>query len=209
MTRHERRKAAGLCLSCESPPAPSKTMCRDCLRRMADRDRQRRRRRSSAGLCRLCERPAKAGFKACSEHLDVARARKAARDRAHRAAALCVTCGASLAPRSASYCSRHLEEHRTKSTSKRAELRGVQGIYFIQSGDGGPIKIGWTGGLGLRLWALQVGNPEQLRVLASYAAGRDEELRLHDRFRHLHIRGEWHHPGLDLLAFISTIAGGE
>lgn len=69
-------------------------------------------------------------------------------------------------------------------------------IYFIQSGEGGPIKVGYVEGLTrsaieFRVGLLQVGNPEPLKVLATMAGGRAEERELHKRFRAGHIRGEW------------------
>jgi hypothetical protein len=38
--------------------------------------------------------------------------------------------------------------------------------------------------------------------------GADREAELHQRFRHLHVRGEWFRPGPDLLAFIGQVKRG-
>jgi hypothetical protein len=60
------------------------------------------------------------------------------------------------------------------------------------------------------LWrrrSIQVGNPDEIRILATMPGKpiTDETL-LHDRFRHLWIRGEWYRPESELLAFITDAA---
>ena len=71
-------------------------------------------------------------------------------------------------------------------------------VYFIKSGnyDQSPIKIGVTGDVPKRLSDLQVGNPEELTVLAAIKVlGEDHaywiERNLHKFFKEDHIRGEW------------------
>ena len=66
-------------------------------------------------------------------------------------------------------------------------------VYFIQSGDIGPVKIGWTSyGVERRLTELQCGNPEVLHIrrVIDGMSLRDE-FEMHKRFSHLRIRGEW------------------
>jgi hypothetical protein len=64
-------------------------------------------------------------------------------------------------------------------------------VYFIRSGDRGPVKIGWTTDVPERVSRLQMGNPEPLRVLAIWPGGADEEARIHAEWSRLRIRGEW------------------
>jgi hypothetical protein len=77
-------------------------------------------------------------------------------------------------------------------------------IYFIESGPGGPIKIGFTKtrDISYRVKDLQCGNPEELHVLALFDGEREDETRLHHIFDKYWIRGEWYRPGEDLLAFL-------
>src|SRR4051812_35101412 len=65
-------------------------------------------------------------------------------------------------------------------------------IYFIQSGRSEFVKIGHcAGNPRMRLGQLQVGNPEELRLIAVKEGGVQEEIAFHQRFDHLRIRGEW------------------
>jgi hypothetical protein len=77
-------------------------------------------------------------------------------------------------------------------------------IYFIQIGEDGPIKIGRTICFPeSRLAALQTAVPYELRIVAVMADGTPSiEIELHGKFRRHHIRGEWFHPGADLVGFI-------
>lgn len=66
-------------------------------------------------------------------------------------------------------------------------------VYFIQMGFFGPIKIGFSENNPLgRLRDLQVGNPEELRLIGYLRCkDRSTERTLHEEFRALKIRGEW------------------
>lgn len=75
-------------------------------------------------------------------------------------------------------------------------------IYFIQAEDGGPIKIGTTARLTVRLKELCKEAGDGLRVLAVIDGSYQEESKLHRRFVHLRGVGEWFEPGDDLLGFI-------
>lgn len=73
-------------------------------------------------------------------------------------------------------------------------------IYMIQSGDGGPVKIGLSKNPKKRLSQLQVSHPYTLRLIHIFAGGRDEEIALHLRFAEARIRGEWFHPLPEIVA---------
>lgn len=79
-------------------------------------------------------------------------------------------------------------------------------VYFIQAGDNGPIKIGWTAGdPRARMASLQTGNPEPLRLLA-YAPGTIEDERaMHERCASIRMIGEWFKPEPQLVAFAAGV----
>ena len=76
-------------------------------------------------------------------------------------------------------------------------------VYFLRSGEAGPIKIGYTGTTpNARLSALQTGNPEPLRLIGAVPGTMADESRLHDRFASVRLQGEWFRPVPELLNFI-------
>jgi hypothetical protein len=65
-------------------------------------------------------------------------------------------------------------------------------IYFIQSGRSEFVKIGYCKGEPrARLGQLQVGNPEELRLLAVIDGDLAFEAYIHQQLSHLRVRGEW------------------
>lgn len=80
-------------------------------------------------------------------------------------------------------------------------------VYFIQAGDDGPIKVGYTTHPEIRLGRLQVANPETLHLRAViWVRERGVEVSLHKEFAAHRIRGEWFHPHSDLWAYIRRAA---
>lgn len=75
-------------------------------------------------------------------------------------------------------------------------------IYFIQVGESGPIKIGFSSNVDQRLRTLQTGHTEKLKLLHSQIGTKADEGRLHNRFRNIHIKGEWFEADPSLLEFI-------
>lgn len=102
--------------------------------------------------------------------------------------------------------------HTIKSAGAAAALRkaGKHGatfrVYFIQAGEGGPIKIGAAVDVLRRLKVLQTGNVEVLSLLCDFEGGPEEERRLHRHFAAYHLRGEWFHPSVELLDHIANIS---
>ncbi len=83
-------------------------------------------------------------------------------------------------------------------------------IYFLQSGEGGPIKIGHTEGhVNWRLRSLQHSSPYELRILGVEEGGRNMEQMLHRQFKAYRFRSEWFHPVQELLKHIDDIGGVE
>lgn len=64
-------------------------------------------------------------------------------------------------------------------------------VYFIQHGEGGPVKIGKAYDPKSRLRELQCGNPRTLVIRAVVLSGDSTEERLHGRWWKYRIRGEW------------------
>lgn len=78
-------------------------------------------------------------------------------------------------------------------------------IYFIQAGNDGPIKIGYSDTTAeSRLKSLQTGNHQQLKLLRQVNGSRQTEANCHIRFKEDHISGEWYKPSKELIDFINT-----
>ncbi len=76
-------------------------------------------------------------------------------------------------------------------------------IYFIQSAAGGPIKIGTTKMVGVRLGSLRSSlKKPDLKVLAVMEGSYAKERALHRKFSDLDTGAEWYSPGAKLRAFI-------
>jgi hypothetical protein len=81
-------------------------------------------------------------------------------------------------------------------------------VYFIQAGDGGPIKIGTAVDVAQRTAELQTGNHQRLIVLATLDGGRQHERALHRRFAEHRIAGEWFHAHGDIINLIRDVEAG-
>lgn len=75
-------------------------------------------------------------------------------------------------------------------------------LYFIQSGDSGPIKIGVSKNIASRLNQLQTGHPEKLTVIGICKGGYFEEKRLHSVFAAFRRKGEWFTPHKKILEYV-------
>ena len=78
-------------------------------------------------------------------------------------------------------------------------------IYFIQAGENGPIKIGYTQYQDVaskRLIALQISCPYKLNLLAKIEGGMILEKRLHMMFKKHWMRGEWFRPDREIFDII-------
>jgi hypothetical protein len=180
-------------------------MCEKHLAKAAAWQRARHKKNVESKRCIDCASPCVPDKKFCEKHLHERRERVAAKRDATRQAGICSQCTSLLAPTSKTLCERHLESSKQRTAKKRASLRHEPSIYFIRSGHRGPIKIGWVeAGVTVRLWSMQVGNPEKLLLLGFMPGTRDDELALHRRFQRLHIRGEWFRADRELLDFIAS-----
>jgi hypothetical protein len=75
-------------------------------------------------------------------------------------------------------------------------------LYFIQSGTGGPIKIGYTKQLATRLKAIHRINAGSIRFLGAISGTRTDEKRFHQKYAPDRLHGEWFRLSPDLLLFL-------
>lgn len=81
-------------------------------------------------------------------------------------------------------------------------------VYFIQSEQGGPIKIGSTTDTRKRLRELQTGSPTRLMLIGLVEGSEDYERELHRKFFHLRLEGEWFLNGPELIDFVRCLNEG-
>jgi len=79
-------------------------------------------------------------------------------------------------------------------------------IYFIQSGDEGPIKIGIATDVKQRMKTIDITSPNSLRLLGIMDGDLADEKRLHKKFRCDKVRGEWFKPTERLMRFVQENA---
>lgn len=89
-------------------------------------------------------------------------------------------------------------------TLRPADLKAtiLSGIYFIQQGEVGPIKIGWSKNVRSRIATLKTASPYRLRLLLVLKGEEHDERRLHDWFHEERLNGEWFRVGGELEAFV-------
>lgn len=83
-------------------------------------------------------------------------------------------------------------------------------VYFAQAVSGGPIKIGYSNDVEIRIKQLEKHYGRPLAVLATHPGGVDEEYSIHQKFSHLRLKGvrnrgrqiEQFRPAADLMEFI-------
>ncbi len=77
-------------------------------------------------------------------------------------------------------------------------------VYFIQSGNDGPIKIGQTTNLLNRLRGLQTSIPHKVNLIG--ATENVSESSLHRRFQSHRLHGEWFAPVPEILELAASYA---
>jgi hypothetical protein len=78
-------------------------------------------------------------------------------------------------------------------------------VYFIQAGEDGPIKIGYSARPENRLRELQLGNWQDLFLLKKIRGSSELEATYHSKFADAHIRSEWFHPIAPLTELIEGL----
>lgn len=92
------------------------------------------------------------------------------------------------------------KERRRKSRLATNSAPLTAGVYFVQQGNDGPIKIGVSGNVDKRIRSLSTSSPLPLRLLAVLPGGRGEEQELHKRLAAHRLGGEWFAPVPAVLA---------
>lgn len=78
-------------------------------------------------------------------------------------------------------------------------------VYFIQSGNDGPVKIGVSDDPLARVKKLQTGSPAPLNLLAVIPGGIEKERELHAMFAKFRTDREWFQPAFEIFAFIANL----
>lgn len=104
-------------------------------------------------------------------------------------------------PKSESVVKAHTEE----LVSVVTRIGPQSWVYFIQAGNGGPIKIGRSNSPTDRLTTLQTSHSEELVLLAVTKGGERLEKSLHMKFKQHRLRGEWFEPSPAILSEIESI----
>jgi len=78
-------------------------------------------------------------------------------------------------------------------------------VYFIRQGADGPVKIGTSTDLQLRLQQLQCSNPHPLTVLAAVPGDERRELEIHIALSPHRLHGEWFAAHQEVLDFIDGV----
>lgn len=107
------------------------------------------------------------------------------------------------------------QEKAQKKAEREAKKRAAQEakskkprkgqIYFIQQGDNGPIKIGYSTNPEKRLQTLNTASPYPLKLLHTIQGGKNLEKELHARFADTQLDGEWFEDSEELLAYIEFL----
>ena len=81
-------------------------------------------------------------------------------------------------------------------------------VYFIQAGEGGPVKIGTSEDVERRLRGLQMAHWAELRLIRTLPGSFIEERWLHWYFALNHLRSEWFIYCPQMLTIVPTVNDG-
>jgi hypothetical protein len=81
-------------------------------------------------------------------------------------------------------------------------------VYFLRYGEEGPIKIGYSQNLGLRLSSYRTHTHLTVNVLHRMDGTKKDEKRIQAYFSDLHLKGEWFEAAPRLLDFIDQLRTG-
>ncbi len=85
-------------------------------------------------------------------------------------------------------------------------IRNNTYVYFIQAGEAGKIKIGYSKYPLHRLQQLMDWSPEKLHLVAFAPGGQDEEQRIHALLRKHYSHKEWFHPTTEVISLMKWVA---
>jgi hypothetical protein len=78
-------------------------------------------------------------------------------------------------------------------------------VYFIRQGDDGPVKVGTSHDLQLRLQQLQGANPHPLKILVAVPGDEKREVEIHFALAKHRLHGEWFAAHPEVLEFIEGV----
>ena len=78
-------------------------------------------------------------------------------------------------------------------------------IYVVRDEATGLVKLGYSNSPYHRISKIRSDCPGELSIIAVTEGDRATESELHDRFSHLHVRGEWHRYEGDLERWAASI----
>lgn len=90
-----------------------------------------------------------------------------------------------------------------KQKKKKATLAPTSCVYFLEADN--LIKIGVTGNVKSRVSSLQTGCPSEVKLIKTVRGGPATEKRIHARFNHLRVRGEWFEKTEELISYIERL----
>jgi len=79
-------------------------------------------------------------------------------------------------------------------------------VYFVESGEGGPIKIGWSQNVERRITELQVANAHKLHLLGVVPGTMKKEGELHAKFSHLRMEAEWFQNSPEIHGYLAQFS---
>ena len=100
------------------------------------------------------------------------------------------------------------EEWRPEGRHPTLDFGHIRYVYFIQSTEGGLIKIGYSAKPQSRLATMQSGCPVPLQVLRIFPAILAIEGVLHFQFKEERRHGEWFYPSDRLVSLIRSVPWG-
>jgi hypothetical protein len=76
-------------------------------------------------------------------------------------------------------------------------------VYFVQLGNSGDIKIGFSTNIKKRMHTLQTSTPENIQLLGFIAGELPTEKMIHEKFRMLRKKGEWFQCHSSIIEFLN------
>jgi len=64
-------------------------------------------------------------------------------------------------------------------------------VYFVEAVGTNRIKIGITTNLSRRFYSLETDSPYKLNLIYAFPGYRNKEKEIHEKFKHLCVKGEW------------------
>ena len=80
-------------------------------------------------------------------------------------------------------------------------------IYFIQQGDDGPIKIGYSTDVTERIRRMRTCSPYEIYIRLVISGNLDFEKNIHKKFKKYKMRGEWFQNTKEIREYIKSLGG--